>query len=251
MHPNGAKDIGCMAEDQSQDHAKGASVIFQTREEAGRQLAARLRTYQDAPDGLILALPRGGVPLGHELSIILHLPLDVFITRKIGAPFDPEYALGAVSETGNVYLNPDFIVEFGGSSPVVADLVNRERREIARRQTLYRQGRHPLPIHDRLVIVVDDGIATGATFLASVEAIRSQGPKRLVGAIPVGPREAIAKARAVVDELIVLSTPEPFWSVGSHYAQFAQLDDRKVLEYLHSAEQFFRKGRKQAPTVRV
>ena len=109
-------------------------MIFQNREEAGRRLASRLRKYQDAPDVLILALPRGGVAVGYELSIALHLPLDVFITRKIGAPHNPEYALGAVSETGNVYLNPDFTSEFGWSAPVVADLVNRERREIARRR---------------------------------------------------------------------------------------------------------------------
>ena len=226
-------------------------MIFQNREEAGRRLAARLHKYQDAPDGLILALPRGGVPVGYELSITLHLPLDVFITRKLGAPSQSEYALGAVSETGNVYLNPDFTVEFGSSSPLVADIVKRERQEIARRQALYRQGRHPLPIHDRLVIVVDDGIATGATFLASVEAIRLQAPKRLVAAIPVGPPETIDKVNAVVDELIVLSTPEPFWSVGSHYVEFAQLDDEKVLEYLHSAETFLREGRKKAPATRA
>jgi len=240
-----------MVEDHSQDHSKGASVIFQNREEAGRQLASRLRKYQDAPDGLILALPRGGVPVGYELSVALHLPLDVFITRKIGAPRNPEYALGAVSETGNVHLNPDFTAGFGWSTRLVAEIVNRERREIARRQALYRQGRHLSPIRDRLVIVVDDGIATGATFLASVEAIRLQAPKRLVAAIPVGPPETIDKAKAVVDELIVLSTPEPFWSVGSHYAEFAQLDDEKVLEYLHSAETFLREGRKKAPAARA
>lgn len=215
-------------------------MVFQNREEAGRQLAAKLHKYRDAPGGVILALPRGGVALGYQLSIALHLPLDVFITRKIGAPDNPEYALGAVSETGNIYLNPEAVSEFRLTNEDVKDLVAVQKQEIKRRQQLYRQGRHPLPLKDRVVIVVDDGIATGATFFASVEAIRQQTPARLVAAIPVGPADTIAKARNVVDELIVLATPEPFWAVGSHYVDFTQVEDRDVLEYLNLADESLR-----------
>jgi putative phosphoribosyl transferase len=215
-------------------------VIFQNREEAGRQLAAKLQKYRNAPGGVILALPRGGVAVGYQLSIALHLPLDVFITRKIGAPENPEYALGAVSESGNVYLNPDAVAEFRLSHEDMKDIVAVQKQEIRRRQQLYRQGRHPLPLKDRTVIVVDDGIATGATFFASVEAIRQLIPARLVAAIPVGPEDTIVKAKSLVDELIVLATPEPFWAVGNHYVDFTQVEDHDVLEYLNLADESLR-----------
>lgn len=215
-------------------------MIFQNREEAGRQLAAKLQAYREHPAGVILALPRGGVAVGYQVSLALHLPLDVFITRKIGSPENPEYALGAVSESGNIYLNPDAVAAFRLSHDDVKDIVAVQQQEIRRRQQLYRQGRHPLPLKDRVVIVVDDGIATGATFFASVEAIRQQAPERLVAAIPVGPAATIAKARRVVDELVVLATPEPFWAVGNHYVDFAQVEDREVLEYLNLADESLR-----------
>lgn len=229
---------------------KGHPVIFQNREEAGRQLAARLQKYRNAPDGVILALPRGGVAVGYQLSIGLHLPLDVFITRKIGAPENPEYALGAISETGNIYLNPDAVAEFRLSHQDLDAIVSDQRREIRRRQQLYRQGRHPLPLKDRLVIVVDDGVATGATFFASIEAITQQHPKTLVAALPVGPEETIARARSRVDELVVLATPEPFWAVGNHYVDFTQVEDRDVLEYLNLADESLRERMEQTPSTK-
>jgi predicted phosphoribosyltransferase len=212
-------------------------VVFQNREEAGRQLAAKLSAYRNAPEGLILALPRGGVAVGYQLSLALHLPLDVFITRKIGAPGNPEYALGAVSETGTVYVNPEAAAAFRFNRKAVEALAEAERKEIGRRQALYRQGRRLPSLEGRLVIVVDDGIATGATFFASVEAIRHQRPARLVAAVPVGPEETIIKARKSVDDLIVLATPEPFWAVGNHYIDFTQVEDHDVLEYLNLAEE--------------
>ncbi len=215
-------------------------MVFHNREEAGRQLAAKLQKYRDVPGGVILALPRGGVAVGYQLSIALHLPLDVFITRKIGSPENPEYALGAVTETGSIYLNPDAVAEFRLSHDDVKDIVSVQRREIVRRQQLYRQGRHPVPLKDRTVIIVDDGIATGSTFFASLEAIRQQMPKRLIAAIPVGPAETIAKAKSAVDELVILATPEPFWAVGNHYVDFTQVEDRDVLEYLNLADESLR-----------
>jgi predicted phosphoribosyltransferase len=213
---------------------------FQNREEAGRQLAAKLQKYRELPSGMILALPRGGVAVAYQVSVALHLPLDVFITRKIASPENPEYALGAVSEGGNIYLNPDAVAEFRLSHADVQRIVNVQQQEISRRQQLYRQGRHPLPARDRTVIVVDDGIATGATFFASVEAIRQQTPARLVAAIPVGPVATIRRMAGLVDELVVLSTPEPFWAVGNHYVDFAQVEDHEVLEYLNLADESLR-----------
>lgn len=221
-------------------------MIFRNREEAGRQLAAKLYHYKEAPGGLILSLPRGGVAVGYQLSIALHLPLDVFITRKIGAPGNPEYALGAVTEYGNMYLNPEAVAEFRLSHEDVRDIVNVQRQEITRRQHLYRQGRHPFPLKDRLVIIVDDGIATGSTFFASVEGIRTQSPTRLIAAIPVGPPDTIARVKSVVDETVVLAAPEPFWAVGNHYSDFAQVEDRDVLEYLNLADESLREWAERA-----
>jgi predicted phosphoribosyltransferase len=222
-------------------------VIFQNREEAGRQLASELAAYRNHHAGLILALPRGGLAVAYQLSIALHLPLDVFITRKIGAPGNPEYALGAVSETGTIYVNPEAAADFGLSRKEIEALASHERAEISRRQALYRQGRHLPTLTDRVVIVVDDGIATGATFFASVEAIRQHGPRRLIAAIPVGPADTIAKARRSVDELVVLATPEPFWAVGNHYVDFAQVNDHEVLQYLNLAEEAMRERTHPSP----
>jgi predicted phosphoribosyltransferase len=211
-------------------------VIFKNREEAGHRLAVALQKYRDHPDGVILALPRGGVATGYAMSRDLRLPLDVFITRKIGAPGNREYALGAISETGNIYLNPEAVAAFQLSYAEIEDLANVQREEIQRRQQLYRAGRPPLVLKDRLIILVDDGVATGATFFASAEAIRRRHPRFLVAAIPVGPLETIERARAVVDELVVLATPVHFWAVGSHYTEFAQVSDDEVVNYLRLAD---------------
>ena len=211
-------------------------MLFQNREEAGHRLAISLERYRNCPDGVVLALPRGGVAVGYAMSVDLNLPLDVFITRKIGAPGNPEYALGAISETGNIHLNQEAVDAFQLSDQELERLANVQREEIVRRQRLYRRGRLPKSLKGRLVIVVDDGIATGATFFASVTAIRREQPRLLVAAIPVGPAETIDRTRSVVDELAVLDTPEQFWSVGGHYADFRQVSDEEVVNYLHSAE---------------
>jgi putative phosphoribosyl transferase len=223
-------------------------VTFKNREEAGRRLAERLIQYRDDPAAIIVALPRGGVAVGYQLSMGLHLPLDVFITRKLGAPDNPEYALGAVGETGTIYLNPEAMVAYGFSRAVVDELVQVQQREIARRQQLYRRGRNLPTLTDRIVILVDDGIATGSTFFASAQSIRDLKPRRLIGAIPVGPMETIREACMQVDELIVLATPDPFWAVGNHYIDFAQVSDRDVVEYLNLAEEAMR-ARTQSSSV--
>ncbi|MDH5641676.1 MAG: phosphoribosyltransferase [Nitrospira sp.] len=212
-------------------------MMFRNREEAGRRLVEQLIRYREQPDALILALPRGGVAVGYQLSLGLHLPLYVFIVRKLGAPDNPEYALGAVCETGVVYLNPDAKTRFHPSQADLKHCIQAEQEEITRRQALYRQGRHFPVLTDRTVILVDDGIATGSTFFASIESIRHLKPHRLIGAIPVGPPDTIQHVREQVDELIVLATPDPFWAVGNHYSDFAQVGDHEVLEYLNLAEE--------------
>jgi putative phosphoribosyl transferase len=212
-------------------------VTFKNREEAGRQLVTELLQYRDDPHGLILALPRGGVAVGYQLSLALHLPLDVFITRKIGAPGNPEYAIGAVAETGSHYLNQEAVSSFGLSRHELDRLIHVQEKEIARRRDLYRQGRLLPQLTGRTVLLVDDGIATGSTFMASALAIRGLQPHRLVGVIPVGPSSTIREVRAQVDELVVLMTPDPFEAVGNFFADFTQVEDRDVVEYLNLAEE--------------
>ena len=209
--------------------------MFRNREEAGRILADKLSQYRNDPTALILALPRGGVAVGYQLSLALHLPLDVFITRKIGAPGNPEYAIGAVAETGSRALNQEAVNSFGLSRYELDRLVHAQEKEIARRKDLYRQGRLLPQLTGRTVLLVDDGIATGSTFMASALAIRSLQPRLLVGVIPVGPSSTIREVRSHVDDLVVLMTPEPFEAVGNFFVDFTQVEDRDVIQYLNLA----------------
>jgi putative phosphoribosyl transferase len=222
--------------------------MFRNREEAGRRLVERLLQYRDDPTAIILALPRGGVAVGYQLSLGLHLPLDVFITRKLGAPDNPEYALGAVGETGTIYLNPEAMAAYGFSRTDVDGLVHMQQEEIARGQSMYRQGRQMPTLADHSVILVDDGIATGSTFFAAVQSIRHLKPRRLIGAIPVGPVDAIREARVQVDELVILATPDPFWAVGHHYIDFAEVSDHDVVEYLNLAEESQLEWKERTPS---
>ena len=213
--------------------------MFKNREEAGELLAQELVAFRNDPDGILLALPRGGVTVAYQLSLALHLPLDVLITRKIGAPGNPEYALGAVSETGAVYWNQEALSGLSLSERDLSIAVQAQQKEVSRRVALYRQGR-PFPnLKDRSVIIVDDGLATGATFFASVATVRQAHPRRIIGAIPVGPRSTIQEARALVDQLVVLRVPDPFYAVGNFYRDFEQVEDREVLQYLNLAEEAF------------
>jgi putative phosphoribosyl transferase len=211
-------------------------MIFRDRGHAGVSLAKELNAYRGDPNAVILALPRGGVAVGYEISRTLHLPLDVFITRKLGTPDNPEYAIGAVSETGAIYLNPEAVDAFNLSHDDLEGLIQAHRREIARRQALYRQGRRVPALADRTVILVDDGIATGSTFFATIEAVTELSPRRLIAAIPVGPRETLARVKSLVDELIVLEVLDPFSAVGEAYQDFTQVEDEQVVALLKSAQ---------------
>ena len=211
--------------------------MFKNREEAGELLAQELIQFRNDPSAILLALPRGGVTVAYQLSLALHLPLDVLITRKIGAPGNPEYALGAVSETGAVYWNREALLGLSLTERQLSAAVQAQQKEVTRRVALYRQGR-PFPdLNDRTVILVDDGLATGATFFASVATARQGNPRRVIGAIPVGPRSTVEEARKLVDQLIVLRVPDPFYAVGNFYRDFEQVEDREVLQYLNLAEE--------------
>ena len=211
-------------------------MIFRDRGHAGFSLAKELSAYRGDPTAVILALPRGGVVVGYEISRTLHLPLDVFITRKLSTLDNPEYAIGAVSETGAIYLNPEAVDVFHLSHEDLEGLIQAQRREIARRQTLYRQGRSVPVLADHTVILVDDGIATGSTFFATIEAVTELSPRRLVAAIPVGPRETLIRMKSLVDELVVLEVPDPFSAVGNAYQDFTQVEDGQVVALLKAAQ---------------
>lgn len=215
-------------------------MLLLNREEAGRLLAVRLAPYRGDASAVILALPRGGVPVGYAISLALQLPLDVFITRKLGAPGNPEFAIGAVAETGDVFFNPqaeDILDELRARPGRLQSLIEQERHEITRRQAAYRGGRTLPPLDHRTVLLVDDGVATGATLFASVDALKAQNLRRLVVAVPVGPADTLCRLRNRVDELVVLHTPEPFWAVGNHYQEFAQVSDEEVQHYLKRADE--------------
>lgn len=213
--------------------------MLRDRDEAGRLLAERLGAYRRDPQALVLALPRGGVVVGAAIGASLQLPLDVFLVRKLGAPGNPEYALGALTETGTIYLNPEVrevLARHVAPEEYLDRTIHAEREAMARRQTLYRGGK-PLPaLSGRTILLVDDGIATGATFLASIRALRSLGVARLVAAIPVGPPETLRDVGKLVDELVWLLAPEPFFAVGNHYENFTQVEDDEVMAYLTQAQ---------------
>ena len=209
-------------------------MIFENRVEAGQRLAAALDRYR-GPDTIVLAVPRGGVVVGCEVAAFLGAPLDVIIPRKIGAPGQPELAIGAIGDDVSV-LDEETIMYLHVSEAYIRDEIERQRHEIERRWHLYREDR-PFPdVRGKTVILVDDGVATGHTTMAAARALRKKNPGKLVLAVPVAPPESVARLRPEVDELVVLETPEPFFSVGSWYDEFAQTTDAEVIELLHRAE---------------
>ncbi|MBV9149566.1 MAG: phosphoribosyltransferase [Candidatus Eremiobacteraeota bacterium] len=209
-------------------------MLFKDRKEAGRILAARLSAYAGRGDVLVLGLPRGGVPVAAEIARALGAPLDVFVVRKIGAPQQPELALGAIA-SGDVRVVNWYAVDALHISPeTFNEIVARERTEIARRELAYRDGR-PLPSpNGKTVILVDDGLATGATMLAAVQALRQLGPARVVVAVPVAAADTCAELKREVDDVVCAATPEPFYGVGMWYQDFTQTNDEEVRQLLNS-----------------
>ena len=209
-------------------------MIFANRVDAGRRLAERLEGYR-SPETIVLAVPRGGVVVGYEVARALNVPLDVTVPRKIGAPGQPELAIGAVGDDV-VVLDQSAISYLNVREEYLRDEIARQKAEIERRMRLYR-GDKPFPdLAGKTVILVDDGMATGATTLAAARAVRERNPGKLVLAVPVAPPESVAKLRPEVDEIVVLETPEPFFAVGSWYTIFDQTTDEEVIDLLSRAE---------------
>lgn len=207
-------------------------AIYADRAEAGRVLASRLSNFRGTPGGLVLALPRGGVPVGLEVSKQLDLPLDVLIVRKLGVPGREELAMGAIAGGGLVVLNQSVIRTLRISAEDIQRAVERERNEIARREKQFRCGRPPPEVRNRVVILVDDGLATGATMRAAAQTIRARSPERLIVAVPVGSAESCADLQSDADQVICAATPAHFSAVGACYRSFPQITDEEVRELL-------------------
>jgi putative phosphoribosyl transferase len=211
------------------------TTLFKNRSEAGRRLGEALGAYAGRTDLIVLALPRGGVPVAYEVARQLKAPLDLLIVRKLGTPGHEELAMGAIASGGITVLNREVVSIYRISDETVAAVIAKENRELERRERLYR-GDRPFPeLEDRCVIVVDDGVATGATLRAGVNALRQQRLARLVVAVPVGPQETVEHLRTEADEVVCLATPEPFFAVGQAYLDFSQTSDDEVRELLAQA----------------
>jgi predicted phosphoribosyltransferase len=209
--------------------------VYRDRTEAGRVLAERLGTYADRPELIVLALPRGGVPVGYEVARALHAPLDVFIVRKLGVPGHEELAMGAVATGGVRVLNDQVVRGLGIPDSVIDAVASWELEELRRRERLYRGDRPPPDVRGKTVILVDDGLATGSTMLAAVRALRQQQPARIVVAVPIAAPDTCELLRAEVDDVVCAVTPEPFYAVGLWYRDFSQTTDEEVRELLAQA----------------
>jgi predicted phosphoribosyltransferase len=210
---------------------------FANRTEAGRLLAERLVNYAGHADVIVLGLPRGGVPVAFEVAQRLGVPLDVFIVRKLGVPGFEELAAGAIASGGVRVLNEDVMRAIPHADEAINAITARETAELERREQIYREGRPPPQLRDRIVILVDDGLATGATMRAAVKALRERGAAKIVVAVPVGPPDTCHELEERADETICLSTPEFFQAVGQYYEDFSQTNDENVRELLSQAAQ--------------
>lgn len=207
-------------------------MIFLDRREAGRALGAKLASYAGRNDVTVLGLPRGGVPVAGEVALALDAPLDVFLVRKLGAPGQEELAMGAIASGGVRVLNPTVIQSLRISADEIERTARREERELRRRELSYRGERPSLDIEGRIAILVDDGVATGSSMRAAVEAARKLEPARIVVAVPVAPPSTAREIRRIADDVVVVATPEPFHSVGRFYEEFDQTTDEEVRELL-------------------
>jgi putative phosphoribosyl transferase len=211
------------------------SVRFRDRAEAGRYLAQRLSGYADRDDVIVLALPRGGVPVGYEVAKALGAPLDVFVVRKIGVPGHEELAMGAIATGGLLVLDRGVVRTLGINQEQIERVVAAELHELDRREAAYRDGREPPQLEGKTVILVDDGLATGSTMRAAALAVRQANPAKIVVAVPVAAPETCDEFRDVVDEIVCGLTPRPFRAVGLWYDDFSQTTDEEVRELLARA----------------
>lgn len=211
------------------------SKLFSNRVDAGRQLAEHLGAYRKRADVLVLALPRGGVPVADVVARELDAPLDVIIVRKVGLPGNPELAMGAVASGDVEIVNQQVTRSWGIGRQQFTEIAQRELKEMARREELYRRGRPPLSVENKVVVLVDDGIATGSTIKAAVEAVKKLRAKSVVIGVPVAAKASVRELQGIADEVICVETPADFRAVGANYQDFSQTSDEEVCELLEAA----------------
>ncbi len=206
---------------------------YENRRQAGIELAAHVGHLHGRGDVVVLALPRGGVPVAHEVARALNAPLDIFLVRKLGLPGHAELAMGAIASGGVRVLNEDIVRWFSVPAAVIDDVAREEEAELVRRERDYRAGRPPVELTDRIVLLVDDGLATGATMKAAVQAVRAQRPSRIIVAVPVGSPDTCRELADIADEVVCARTPENFTAVGQWYRDFSETTDQEVRDLLH------------------
>jgi len=225
--------------------ASDRADAFEDRRAAGIEVAARLSKYRGRRDVVVLALPRGGVPVAFEIAEALDAPLEIFVVRKLGMPGHPEFAIGAIASGGVRVLNEETIQWYGIPASAIDAVAGRELIELQRREREYRQGRPLIDLGNRVAILVDDGLATGATMRAAVQAVRALGPSRVVVAVPVGAPDACQEFADITDETVCARTPEPFNAVGLWYRDFSQTTDEEVRELLRRHEERLHSGARE------
>ena len=210
-------------------------MVYKDRRHAGQELAGLLRHLENRPDVVVLALPRGGVPVAYEVACAINAPLDVFLVRKLGVPGQPELAMGAIASGGVRVLNDELVRALRIPAPTIDAIAAAEGAELERRERLYRTGHQRIALRDRTVVLVDDGLATGSTMKAAVQAVRADAPARVVVAVPVGAAETCYALAAIADEVVCGCSPMGFLAVGQWYQDFSQTTDDEVKELLEQA----------------
>jgi predicted phosphoribosyltransferase len=210
-------------------------ALCKDRRDAGRKLAEKLSAYADQPDVIVLALPRGGVPVAYEVSMALNAPMDIFLVRKLGLPGHEELAIGAIASGGTRVLNEEIVHTLGVNRNVIDMVARQEQQELERREQKYRGDRPPIEVKGKTVILIDDGLATGASMRAAVAGLRTRNPARLVAAVPTAAPETCQAFESEVDEMICATTPQPFYGVSRWYKDFSQTTDLKVRLLLQEA----------------
>lgn len=209
---------------------------FRDRRHAGVELASRLSHLEGRHDVVVLALPRGGVPVAYEVARALEAPLDIFVVRKLGLPVHRELAMGAIASGGVRVLNDEVIAWYRIPQHVIDEVTREEEAELGRREREYRDGRPPVDLRDRVVVLIDDGLATGSTMKAAVQAVRARGPSRVIVAVPVGSPDTCSALADIADEIVCARSPARFAAVGQWYREFSQTTDAEVRELLASSE---------------
>lgn len=208
-------------------------MMFKDRYDAGKMLVPALSKYLKHPNAIVLGLPRGGVVVAYEVAVGLHLPLDITCPRKIGSPMNPELGIGAITEAGETFFNEDLIQQLGVPQSYIHREMEKEKLVAIARMELYRKGKKPIDVKNKTVILVDDGLATGATMKAAIRSIKKNGAAKIIAAIPVGPLDTLQEIELLVDEVVCLATPPFFSAVGQFYESFFSIEDSEVIALLY------------------